>query len=239
MYRRSLLKLAGFGAAAALLPTRLSAAAANRWANWSGNQTAAPNAIHYPANKAQLADLLRSSTGTVRCFGGSHSFSALVPTDDTLISLEAFNGLQQHNSEKNTATFGAGTRLGGASSQAWDIGQSFVNEPDINLQSLAGAIATSTHGTGRNLPSLSGLVESLTLMTAEGELLPLNQSDGDMFRAAICSLGALGAVTDITFKNQPRYLLKEQTRVMSLKEALMLVDRDLSLIHISEPTRPY
>ncbi|MDF1779659.1 MAG: D-arabinono-1,4-lactone oxidase [Alcanivoracaceae bacterium] len=226
MYRRSLLKLAGFGAAAALLPARLSAAAAHRWANWSGNQHASPNAIHYPTDTTQLADLLRGSTGTVRCFGGSHSFSALVPTNETLISLEAFNGLRQHHSDKNTATFGAGTRLGGASAQAWAVGQSFVNEPDINLQSLAGAIATSTHGTGRDLPSLSGLVESLTLMTAQGDLLSLNQSDGDMFRAAICSLGALGAVTEITFKNQPRYFLKEKTRVMPLKDAFQLVDRD-------------
>lgn len=227
MHRRSFLSLAATTtASAALLPGRLLAQTRQQWQNWSGNQTAQPLAMHYPRDVAAIQALLRDSQGTVRCFGGSHSFSAVVPTDDTLISLEGMGGVLGHDAERHTLTVGAGTRLAMASAQAWELGQSFVNEPDINLQSMAGAIATSTHGTGRDLPSLSGLVESLEMVTANGERLTLSEKDGDLFRAATCSIGALGIITAITFKNQPRYRLRETTEVMTLKEGLERLDRD-------------
>lgn len=227
MNRRTLLKFASLSASGALLPARLIAAAQKMsWQNWAGNQQAQPRAMHYPQNAEQVRDILNSANNTVRCFGGSHSFSPLVPTNDTLISLEAMNGLLHHDLNANTATFAAGSRLGSASAAAWQAGLSFANEPDINLQSLAGAISTSTHGTGLTLPSLSGLVESLRLMTADGTLHNLNAQSGDLFRAAICSLGTLGVITDITFQQQPRYYLRETTRVMDLDAALTLVEEE-------------
>lgn len=226
--RRALLKALSLAPAAALLPARLRAAAeqALNWQNWSGNQTCSPKAIHYPADAAQLADIIRSSEGRIRCFGGSHSFSPVVPTDDTLVSLEAMSGLLSHDPEKLTATFAAGTRIGMASAANYKVGQSFTNEPDINLQSLAGALATATHGTGASLPSLSGMVESLRLMTASGEHLSLSAEDGDLFRAACCNVGALGVVTDITFHNEPAYRLEERTSVMSLRDAMDMIERE-------------
>lgn len=227
MHRRSFLALAaGAAASTALMPRRLLAQARQHWQNWSGNQQATPAAIHFPRDVAAIQSLLRDSSGTVRCFGGSHSFSAVVPTDDTLISLEAMPGVLGHDPLRHTLTVAGGTRLAMASSMAWELGQSFVNEPDINLQSMAGALATATHGTGRQLPSFSGLVESLQLVTASGDILNLTEADGDLFRAATCSLGALGVITAITFRNQPRYRLRETTRVMTLKEGLEQLDRD-------------
>lgn len=226
MQRRTLLKLASLSATGALLPQRLLAAAqAYHWQNWSGNQKAQPSAMHYPQNIEQIRSLLANSKGPIRCFGGSHSFSPLVPTDGTLISLEAMNGLLRHDMSTNTATFAAGTRLGNASAAAWDAGLSFSNEPDINLQSLAGAISTSTHGTGLTLPSLSAQIESLRLVTADGTLHDLSGKDGQLFRAAVCSLGSLGVISDITFRQQPRYYLQETTRVMDLAAALTLVEQ--------------
>lgn len=225
--RRALLKALGLGAGALLLPSRLLAetGATLRWQNWSGNQVATPQAMLYPADEAALVDILRSAE-RLRVFGGSHSFSALVPTDHTLVSLEAMSGLRRHDSEALTATFGPGTRIGMASAQNWSIGQSFANEPDINLQSLAGAVATSTHGTGTGLPSLSGMVAGLRLMTVDGEVLTLTEADGELFRAACCSLGALGIVTELTFRNTPAHRLQEETRVMPLRDAMDLMERE-------------
>src|SRR5690554_3615137 len=140
MQRRALLKAMALGAGALTLPSRLLAAASNlRWQNWSGNQEAHPQAMHYPSDEQALKQILQSTTGTIRPYGASHSFSGLVPNDQTLVSLEAMSGLRRHNSEAGTASFGPGTRIAMASAQNWEIGQSFVNEPDINLQSLAGA----------------------------------------------------------------------------------------------------
>ena len=226
VHRRTLLKLALLGASIAMLPGGLLANARQQWRNWSGNQVAHPSAIAFPRDEDELRALVRSSTGVLRPFGGSHSFSALVPSEDTLISLEALQGLRTYDSKRHTATFGAGTRLGMASAESWRIGQSFANEPDINLQSLAGAIATSTHGNGQTLNALSAMVESLRLMTSEGELLSLSSADGDLFRAACCSLGALGIVTEITFQQLPAFRLEEETSVMPLREAMDLIDKE-------------
>ena len=226
--RRAFLKALGSaGAAGALAPGQLLADAgesSSAWQNWSGNQTANPGQMAFPRNDDELRQAMSGSTGTLRAFGGSHSFSGVVPTDNTLISLEAMAGLKHQDGD--LFTWGAGTRLGMASAQAWSQGHSFTNEPDINLQSLAGAIATSTHGTGRQLTSLSGQVEALTLMLPDGESLSLTEKDGDPFLAACCSLGALGIVTDLTFRHQPAYRLKEHTWTLPLREAMAFVERE-------------
>ena len=226
MYRRSLLGLStSLLAGAALLPARLLAAA-RQWQNWSGNQSAQPLALEYPPSVESLRNLLANTEGTVRCFGGSHSFSALVPTEHTLVSLEALAGMQTADPGTGRTRFSAGTRLAMASQQAWQQGLSFSNEPDINLQSLAGAVATSTHGTGRQLQSLSGQVHAMELLTAQGELLRLDANDGELFRAAQCSLGALGITTAIEFQQQPAYRLREETRVMALEDAIARIRED-------------
>ncbi|MFX7567196.1 FAD-binding protein, partial [Acinetobacter baumannii] len=69
------------------------------------------------------------------------------------------------------ATVKAGTRLGDLGAALAAVGQEMPNIPDINKQSLAGALSTGTHGTGRGLKALHGEVLSFKLMTARGELL--------------------------------------------------------------------
>ena len=224
--RRAFLQgLAGLGALSLLPPSASLAASQPQWRNWSGNQTASPNQMLYPRNADGLAELLKTTTGVVRPLGGSHSFSALVPTDDTIISLEAMAGLQHFNAETLEARFGGGTRLAMASQQAWDAGGSFINEPDINLQSLSGAIATATHGTGLGLPSMSGMVSALTVMTPDGESHHLN-ADDERLLAAGTHLGALGFITDITFKLQPSYRLEERIWTMSLDDAMAYIEQE-------------
>lgn len=228
LQRRALLNVMMLGAGAMALPGRLLANAGStlRWQNWSGNQVAHPEAMHFPMDEDALRQILKAAAGTVRVYGASHSFSGLVPTDHTLISLEGMSGIRRHNPDALTASFGPGTRIAMASAQNREIGQSFMNEPDINLQSLAGAVATSTHGTGTSLPSLSGMVADMRLMTADGEILELSDADGDLFRAACASLGALGIVTELTFKNVPAYRLQDETRVMGLRDAMDLMERE-------------
>lgn len=77
----------------------------------------------------------------------------MVATPGTLISLEALNGLVRHDAKALTATFRAGTRVAATGPVLKEIGQGLMNEADINMQSLGGAVSTSTHGTGRTLKS--------------------------------------------------------------------------------------
>ena len=85
--RRFLKALASAGATGALAPQALLAETkkAPAWQNWSGNQSADPANLVFATSEAQLRQTLRDSTGTIRPFGGSHSFSAVVPSDDTLV----------------------------------------------------------------------------------------------------------------------------------------------------------
>ncbi len=229
--RRLLLKMLSAGAAASMMPLQAANAAqkkalakAMHWENWSGNQEASPQHIVYPGDEAALQRILKQDGAPIRCMGGSHSFSPLVPCDGTIISIAQMVGLTHHDNEKMTATFKAGTTLGAASQMAYKVGQSFVNESDINTQSLAGAISTSTHGTGTKLPSLSACVESLRLVTPSGELMVIDRNN-PFFYAARSGLGAFGIITGITFKNQAAYRLKEETHVVSIQEAVDYADK--------------
>ena len=165
--RRHLLQQSAIALLGAGILGNRAGAQARGWNNWSGNQSATPADILYPGDEAELCRMLAGADAPVRAFGGSHSFTPLVPTTGTLISLERMAGLIGHDAATQQATYGAGTRIGLASQLAAGIGQNLRNEPDINLQSLAGAIATATHGTGATLQSLSGYVRALKLVLAE------------------------------------------------------------------------
>ncbi len=198
----------------------------NTWRNWSGNQHATPQRIIYAQDEAQISDALRQAKN-LRVVGGSHSFSALVPSSDTLLSLEPMNGLVAHDAAQHQATFWAGSRLAQVSSESAKLGQSLINEPDINVQSLGGTISTATHGTGGQLKCLSANVEKIRLFTAEG--LPLECSTSahpEIFRAAQVGLGCLGVMTQITLQNEPLYKLKETVQVCSLEEAVSTVEAE-------------
>ncbi|CBL45528.1 FAD-linked oxidoreductase [gamma proteobacterium HdN1] len=235
--RRLLLKAASLAPLATLAP--LSACSpiatpqgdqagteAPQWHNWSGSQGITPSKFGYPKNETELRELLTSTDLPVRCFGGSHSFSPLVPNQGLMISVEQMSGLIRHDAALHTATFGAGTRLSNASRLAYENGQSFINQPDIDTQSLAGAISTATHGTGEKLPSLSACTQALRLMTPDGTAHVIDESNPDLLNAARTSLGSFGVITEITFQNAAAYRLEETTRVRDIREAMDIVERE-------------
>lgn len=195
------------------------------WRNWSGSQTCRPEHREAPATVAQLQELVARTSGKIRAVGAGHSFSPLVPTDDTMVSLSRISGIIDHDPEKLRATLAAGTRLGAIGAPLAERGQAMINMPDIDEQSLAGAVATATHGTGAELTCLSDYIEGLTLVTANGDLLRCsNEENPEIFSAAKVSLGSLGIVSDITLRNTKPYRLKSETRVMPIEELLESAD---------------
>lgn len=235
--RRDFLRQALHGAAGTatlaatggLLPAPAVAAeppAQAAWRNWSGNQSANPSAVLYPRNEAELVQAVKTGKGPVRAVGGSHSFAPVVPTEGTLVSLEAMSGLLAHDKAALTATLGGGTRIAMAGELLAGIGQSLVNEPDINLQSLAGAISTATHGTGLALKCLSGYVTELKLVLADGSVATCSaQKDRELFDAARVGVGSIGIISEVTFANAAAYKLREETQVMDIAAAMALVDK--------------
>ncbi|MCC2637179.1 MAG: FAD-linked oxidoreductase subfamily [Moraxellaceae bacterium] len=230
--RRRFLALAGsLGVAAGgslLLPGQARADSPPlEWQNWSGGQKARPANMAYPDSEEALATAIRSATAPIRAVGGSHSFSPVVSTPGTIISLEALNGMVAHDPKAQTATFRAGTRVAATGPALKAVGQGLLNEADINLQSLGGAISTSTHGTGRLLKSYSGNVTHLRLFTADGSAIDCSaDTNRDIFDAARVAVGSLGILSQVTLQNRTAYRLRETVRVSDVQAAMAAMEAE-------------
>jgi FAD-linked oxidoreductase len=195
------------------------------WRNWSGGVVAAPRGRFSPASEDELAGFLAQSTGPLRPVGSGHSFTALVPTDGQLVVIDQLQGLLGHDPSSLEATVAAGTRLSELGPALDAIGQAMFNLPDIDRQTLAGATATATHGTGIEFGCLSSYIKALRLVTPAGRLLDVDrQSNPDLFAAARVSLGALGVVTRLTLGNRSPYRLWQKSWVDKTEDLLEQFD---------------
>ncbi|MFT5711510.1 MAG: FAD-linked oxidoreductase [Halioglobus sp.] len=195
------------------------------WINWAGNQSCTPSWRSAPASEDELVSALKSAKGVVRAVGAGHSFSGVVPTDDTLISTDLLSGLVRHDSEKIQATLQAGTRLHDMGPLLHSIGQSVPNMPDMDYPALGGAIANSVHATGTDFGSMSSYVTDMKLATVSGELLDCSaEKNSAIFQAARTSIGALGIMSEITLQNLPSYQLTEVNKVEQREDVFAEMD---------------
>ena len=226
--RRLFLKAGAMAAAAGLLYGRTAtaatpASASFTWKNWSDSAQCTAQALAAPADENAIAALLRASSGAVRCLGAGHSFSPLVPTTGTIVSLDRVNGLLAHDKAAMTATLRAGTRLAQASRHLDAAGLALRNLPDIDLQSLAGAISTATHGTGATLPALHADVVAMRIVTPQGETVDWRQErDADRMAAARVSLGSLGVITQVTMRVVASHSLRRKVWLKPIEEMLQM-----------------
>ena len=82
-------------------------------------------------------------------------------------------------------------------------GVAFENLGDIDRQTIAGSISTGTHGTGESFQNVSAQVATLELVTPDGSLVTLDESEPDLLRAARVSIGALGIVYSVDGAHGP------------------------------------
>lgn len=184
------------------------------WMNWAGIERATPKQIAFPDSVEVLAETIRSAPGRVRPVGSGHSFTGLATTEDTLLMLSSLSGLIAFDEATGEARFGAGTPLFQVSEELATYGRAFDNQPDIDSQTLAGAFATATHGTGNDLPALHDNVTAFQMVTADGTVRDVTRaSDPDLFEAGKVSLGALGVMTAFTIRSVPAYRLKRTVTV--------------------------
>lgn len=205
----------------------LKAASEQRiWKNWSGGQNFNPQDVLAPRDEQKLVDALSKAKGNLRPVGAGHSFSALVPTEGSLVSLSRLNGMIDADAATQQSTFWAGTRMSDMGAPLKEVDQGLFNMADIDRQSLAGAIATATHGTGASLGSLSSYVTGLTLLTPDGIMIQCDDKrSADIFHAAKVSLGSLGIITRIRMQNRPAYRLKKTTWGETTETVLDRVDQ--------------
>ena len=198
------------------------------WSNWAGTESAAPDRVSTPHDVGEIlaaVDHARDHQRTVKMAGTGHSFTAISAPVDALLRPEGMTGIVAIDRDAMTATVRSGTPLHVLNAELARLGLSLHNMGDIAEQTVAGATSTGTHGTGGRVSSLSAQIEGLTIITGLGEQLTASRtSSGEVFEAARIGLGALGILTDLTFKVEPLFALAAHDQPMTWDRALATYD---------------
>ncbi len=185
--------------------------AAAEWRNWAGDQACRPAERVAPRDRDELAAAVASAAEAgrkVSVAGSGHSFTEAALTDGTMIDIGALGGLIDADPASGLVRVGAGTILAELNQELHRLGLAMENLGDIDRQTVAGAISTGTHGTGLRLGNLSTQVVGIELVTGDGRVRDLDESDGDLLRAARVGVGALGAISAVTLRCVPAFVLE-------------------------------
>ncbi len=181
------------------------------WRNWSGTEHAYPAVRSAPRGEMEVVTELVASPAPIRVVGAGHSFSGLVPTSGTLMTLDAMQGFTTWEGDEAWAS--AGTRLRQLGIDLARQGRAMASLPDIDKQSLGGCLATGTHGTGAQIKAIHGDVTGLRMVTVSGEIIDCDaKQNADVFQAAKVSLGALGVITQVRSMNRSGLAVMGPTR---------------------------
>ncbi len=204
------------------------AGSADVWRNWARNQQARPLATATPASTAQVAAAVKDAGERnlkVRMTGTGHSFTPAAVTDGLLLRPPRLGQVRSVDAGAGLVTAAAGCPLRVLNETLLRHGLSLANMGDIQEQTVAGAIQTGTHGTGRDLGSIAVQVAELELVLADGSVVTCSaERDPDLFNAARVGLGALGVLTAVTFRVVPAFLLEAREEPMRWAEVVGRLD---------------
>ncbi len=194
------------------------------WRNWAGNQKANPLSIEAPKSVSELSAIVSRASGRgqkVKAVGSGHSFTSAAATNGRMIRLENLSGILHIDHASSQVTVGAGTRLSDLNMLLHTEGLALANLGDIAYQTVAGAISTSTHGTGKALTGLAGQVVAMKLINGQGEIIECSKSvNPHIFDVARVSVGALGIITEYTLQAVPSFRLRALEQPIRLDEVL-------------------
>jgi L-gulonolactone oxidase len=195
-----------------------------QWCNWTGDQRCLPAAVAIPGSIEELSTaIVRAGVEDrrVRVAGSGHSFSDIALTDGVQLRLDRLARVLDVDRSGGLVRVQAGITIRELNLRLAEHGLALENLGDVDAQTIAGAIATATHGTGARLPNISAQVAELTLVLADGSILRCAPEAGaDVFRAARVSLGALGVIAEVTLRCVPAFTLRGIDAPRPLAEVL-------------------
>jgi len=194
--------------------------------NYGRNLRFAPRRHVFPRTPEELAAIVRESAH-VRVVGAAHSWSPAIVTDDTLVSVDRMRAAIALDRDAMQVTVQAGMRLSELGAYLDEHGFALTSLGSIDSQSVAGVVATGTHGSGRNFRCISTQVARLQLVDGRGQDVTIERGHPD-FAGAVGSLGALGVVHAITYDVVPAFRLHDVTQVRRFDEAIEQIDELLA-----------
>jgi FAD/FMN-containing dehydrogenase len=201
--------------------------------NFGRNARFCPTVRLEPGSEQELLERMRQYRGRrMRAIGRLHSWSEAALTDDVLVDLRHLDQVRiERRGEETWAIVGAGCQIKRALAELER--QAGVTLPTLGLideQTLAGAIATGTHGSGRH--SLSHYMDAIRIAAYDpdtGEPAIREVSAGAELRAVRCSLGCLGIVVSMAFRCRPQYLVEEHARRYETLEEVLAAEDEYPL----------
>ncbi|MEO6719581.1 MAG: FAD-binding protein [Ferruginibacter sp.] len=177
--------------------------------NWAGNLTYSTGNVHYPKTVAEVQEAVKKCK-KLRALGSQHSFNKIADSTENLVSLKEMSKVVSLNKEAKTVTVEAGMRYGELAPYLHQNGFALHNLASLPHITVAGAVATATHGSGLNNGNLSAGVSAIEFVNAAGDLVNLSkQKDGEQFYGAVVGLGAIGVVTKLTLDLLPTFNMKQ------------------------------
>jgi L-gulono-1,4-lactone dehydrogenase len=198
------------------------------WRNWAGNQEAVASAVARPTSTDAVAAAVRdvaAAGGTVKPVGTGHSFTAAAATTGVRLNLSGLSGIVSLSRASKLVRVRAGTPLSHLNAELAQQGLAMPNLGDIDVQTVSGALATGTHGTGKDYGCLSTFVVELELVTGTGEVLRCSrEQNADVFLSALVGVGAVGVVTEVTLRCVDAFVLHADERPTPLADVLAGLD---------------
>src|SRR5215207_9315831 len=176
--------------------------------NWAGNLSYGASEVKYPATVGELQELVAGAP-TMRALGSRHSFNRIADTSGLLVSLDRFQPAIDVDARNRTVTVSGGVRYGTLAAELQKQGFALHNMASLPHISVAGAVATATHGSGDRNGNLATAVAGLELVTSTGEIIEASRGESD-FDGLVVGLGALGALTRITLDVEPAYEMRQR-----------------------------
>jgi L-gulonolactone oxidase len=190
------------------------------WSNWAGNASATAARVVHPASTDEVAEAVRAAAADgqrVKAVGAGHSFTPAALTSGVRLELDRLADVV--SVDGSLVTVQAGMSLRRLNAVLDSHGLAMPNLGDIDVQTISGALATGTHGTGAGFGCLSTFVAGLTLVSGTGETIRCSPGS-DTFSAAQVNVGALGVVTEVTLQCVPAFMLRADERPMRLDAVL-------------------
>lgn len=175
--------------------------------NWAGNYTYRAERLYRPSTLEQVREIV-SNAPRIRVLGSRHSFTGIGDSSE-LLTLDSLPADVSVDREARTVSFAGSVRYGELAEVLDAEGLGLGNLGSLPHISVAGAVATATHGSGDANGNLATAVAGLELVTSSGEIVTARRGEAD-FDGLVVALGALGAVTRITLDVEPAYQVRQR-----------------------------
>lgn len=202
------------------------------WQNWSGRLSSTPDQMAFIYSEEQAGALAKAASEkakSVRAVGSGHSHKELVVDGDIIVDLQALAGVISVDETEGSAWIGGGSKIHTLGPALARYGLALPNQGDIDQQSISGATATGTHGTGATLQNLSSRVTGARIALANGDVVECSaEQNRELWQASRLHLGAFGLITALKLDCVPAYRLQEQSWKLPLGELLADLDSYIS-----------